>query len=53
VKDTAAGFAAILHSEHLYGEVTNIEMNREISIGDLTRLIAKQLGREVEIVQEE
>ena len=44
VKDTCSGFEEIYKSDSLFGEVTNIGMKEEISIGDLAELIAKQNG---------
>ena len=35
--------------QKLFGEVTNIGMNSEISIGDLTNLIVKLIGVDVEV----
>lgn len=52
VKDTAAGFLAIANSKHLYGEVTNIGMNEEISMGNLIQLIANLMNKEV-IIEED
>jgi len=49
VKDTCAGFEEIYKSEILFGEVTNIGMKTEISIGELTKLIAKTMNVEVTI----
>lgn len=43
VKDTANGFYEIFKSKTLFGEVTNIGMNEEISIADLAQLIIKLL----------
>ena len=37
VKDTCKGFLEIFKSEKLFGEITNIGMSQEISIGDLSR----------------
>jgi len=53
VKDTCAGFAEIYKSETLFGEVTNIGMKAEISIGDLTQLIAKLMKVELTIKSSE
>jgi len=39
VKDTCSGFLEIFKSEFFFGEVTNIGMNSEVSIGDLAREI--------------
>jgi NAD dependent epimerase/dehydratase len=47
VKDTVAAYLAILKSPALVGEVTNIGMSREISIGDLAGKIAALLGTSV------
>ncbi len=41
VKDTCLGFEQIYQSENLFGEVTNIGMGTEISMGELAKLIAK------------
>ena len=43
VKDTCAGFEEIYKSDYLFGEVTNIGMKEEISIGDLAEFIAKRM----------
>lgn len=53
VKDTANGFLSILHAEDLYGEVTNIGMNTEISIGNLAKRIAELMNSSIRITQEE
>jgi NAD dependent epimerase/dehydratase len=50
VKDTAAGFYELFKSKELYGEVTNIGMNHEISVGDLANLIMKITGKNVNII---
>ncbi|HID38989.1 MAG TPA: NAD-dependent epimerase/dehydratase family protein [Calditrichaeota bacterium] len=47
VKDTAQGFMEIARSQELLGEITNIGMSREISIGDLVALIAELMQTEV------
>lgn len=52
VKDTVSGFLAIANSENLYGEVTNIGMNEEISMGDLVHLIADLMNKNV-IIEED
>ena len=49
VKDTCAGFEEIYNSEFLFGEVTNIGMKAEISIGDLAKLIAGVMNVELSI----
>lgn len=49
VKDTADGFIAIARSKECNGEVTNIGMQDEISIGDLVKLIATLMNKKIEI----
>lgn len=53
VADTARGFIEIAKSDKLFGEVTNIGMNNEISIGNLAGLIAELMKVEIEIISEE
>jgi nucleoside-diphosphate-sugar epimerase len=52
VEDTVEGFIEIFNSNKLFGEITNIGMNDEISIGDLIKLIGSLIGTPVEIVPE-
>lgn len=52
VKDTVLGFLEIAKSEQLLGEATNIGAGDEISIGDLARLIATLMQRNVNIVED-
>ncbi len=47
VKDTANAFIEIAACDRLYGEVTNVGMKEEISMGDLARKIAALAGAEV------
>ncbi len=49
VKDTCNGFIEIFKSEKLFGEITNIGMNEEISIRDLVILISDLLNKKIEI----
>lgn len=49
VKDTVEGFIEIFKSEKLFGEVTNIGMNKEISIEELIHLISNLTGKQAEI----
>jgi NAD dependent epimerase/dehydratase len=49
VKDTCTGFEEIYKSDFLNGEVTNIGMNTEISIGDLAKLIAQLMNIDLKI----
>jgi NAD dependent epimerase/dehydratase len=53
VKDTANGFLEIANAEGLYGEITNIGMSEEITIGNLVQLIADLIGKKVEILSDE
>jgi len=50
VKDTVSGFIEILKSDALTGEVTNIGMNEEISIGELSKMIAELMNSNVAFV---
>lgn len=52
VKDTVSGFVEIFKSKNLFGQVTNIGMNEEISIGELANIIAELMNVEVEIISE-
>jgi len=49
VADTCNAFMHIYNTDSLFGEVTNIGMNSEISIGDLTDLIAKLMDSDITI----
>jgi dTDP-glucose 4,6-dehydratase len=53
VTDTARGFLSIYNAQDLYGEVTNIGANDEISIGRLAALIAEIMNVEIKIVGQE
>ena len=53
VKDTTNGFIEMFKSEKLYGEVTNIGMNEEISIGALANLIADIIGQRITFATDE
>lgn len=53
VKDTANGFLQIAKADGLFGEITNIGMNEEITIGNLVQLIADLIGTKVEIISDE
>ena len=52
VKDTASGFLEIYRAEGLFGEFTNIGMNKEISIGDLAVKIGQLLEVDMNITQD-
>ena len=49
VKDTCAGFEEIYKSDTLFGQVTNIGMKAEISIGALAQLIAETMNIQLTI----
>ena len=53
VEDTASGFLAVAACDQALGNVVNIGSGREISIGDLVRLLVEITGREVEVVTDE
>ena len=53
VTDTCNAFLDIYKSNSLFGEVTNIGMNSEISIGDLADLIAKLMDSDITIKSSE
>jgi len=53
VKDTCAGFEKIYISDSLFGEVTNIGMSAEISIGELAQLIAEIMNVKLTIKSSE
>lgn len=53
VRDTCKGFFEIYNSEKLFGEITNIGMSNEISIGELVLKISSLIGNKVEIMTEE
>ena len=49
VKDTVAGFLAVMRSDKAIGEVTNVGSDFEVSIGDAAAIIAELMGREIDI----
>ena len=53
VTDTARGFLLAGRTEAALGEEINLGTGQEISIGELARLIARLMGVEAEIVQDE
>jgi len=53
VLDTVEGFYQVGLHEKTVGEVVNIGSGKEISIGDLTKMIFTLIGREVEVVQDD
>ena len=52
VKDTASAFVEICKSEEVVGQVINVGMNTEISIGELAALIGKLTGKETAIASD-
>lgn len=53
VEDTVEGFIRVAEAPAAVGTVTNVGSGREISIGDLARLICKLIGREARIETDE
>jgi NAD dependent epimerase/dehydratase len=53
VLDTVNGFIAIAEAEGLLGEVTNIGMNSEISVGALAALIGRLMQVDLEVIPED
>src|SRR5437588_4429575 len=53
VDDTVAGFLAVARCDRALGEVVNIGSGREISIGDLVRLLVQITGSDADLVTEE
>jgi dTDP-glucose 4,6-dehydratase len=49
VKDTVAGFLAVMRSEKAVGEVVNVGSDFEVSIGDAADIIAALMGRKITI----
>ncbi len=52
VANTADGFVAAAAAPAAVGRTINLGTGREISVGDLARMIAQLVGREIEIVAE-
>ncbi len=53
VKDTAKGFIEIAKSDLTIGEVTNIGMNEEISMGNLIKLISEVIGTKINVISDQ
>lgn len=53
VADTVRGFLAVAASDAAIGEVVNIGSDFEISVGDLARTIASEMGVEVSVATDE
>ena len=52
VQDTITGFIDIFNSQDLFGSVTNIGMNEEISVEDLANTIAELLGIKISVKED-
>ena len=52
VEDTIEGFLAIMQSKKLFGEITNIGMNEEISVGELGQLIIQLCRKKIHIASD-
>lgn len=53
VKDTVAGYLAVMNSDKGLGEIVNFGSNFEISIGDTAQLIAESMNTDIEILTDE
>lgn len=53
VKDTVAGFIALAEAEGVLGEEVNIATGTEYTVGDVAKILAKQLSPEVTIEVED
>jgi NAD dependent epimerase/dehydratase len=53
VKDTARGFDEVFKSEASRGEITNLGTNTEISVGQLAETIARLVGVEVTVLEDD
>ena len=53
VKDTCTAFVEIYKSDALFGEITNIGMNSEVSVGDLAKQIMGLLHVDLPIVSDQ
>jgi NAD dependent epimerase/dehydratase len=53
VRDTVAGFIAMMSSDTVLGKVVNVSSNYEVSIGDAARVIAEIMGADVNILDNE
>lgn len=52
VRDTAAGFLALVEAKGLYGEAVNIGTGMEISIGELAKLVGSLMKAKVHFVED-
>jgi len=52
VHDTCTGFLEIFKSDRMFGEITNIGMNEEISIGDLAKKIIHLLDLNISVTDD-
>lgn len=52
VADTVDGFLAVWHSDLPFGEAVHVCSGMEIAVGELAQLVARLLGKSVEIVSD-
>ena len=52
VKDTVKGFLEIARTDKTIGQVTNIGMNNEISIGELVAIISELMNADIKILSD-
>jgi NAD dependent epimerase/dehydratase len=53
VKDTARAFLEIFRSDSSRGEITNVGTNSEISVGDLVQVIARLIGVDICVAEDQ
>jgi len=53
VTDTASGFMAVADCDRAIGNVVNVGSGREISVGDLAKLLIEITGADAEVVTDE
>lgn len=53
VADTCDAFLEVMKTDSLYGEVVNVGMNDEISVGNLVKLIQSISGLEIEVISKD
>jgi len=53
VTDTADGFLAVASTDRTLGEVVNVGSGKEISIGELAKLIIEASGKDAKVITDE
>lgn len=53
VKDTVKGFVEIFKSHELYGDITNIGMNDEVSVDELVGIVGDLMSKTVSVIPDE